>query len=68
MECVDLCQLHAYDPRTPLEETLRFLDDAGRAGKIHYAGLSNFTGWQLQRSVDIADFRGLPRPVTLQPQ
>ena len=65
---VDLYQVHAYDPWTPLEETLTFLDDAVRAGKIHYAGLSNFTGWQLQRAVDVAEFRRLTRPVTLQPQ
>jgi aryl-alcohol dehydrogenase-like predicted oxidoreductase len=68
VERVDLYQVHAYDPLTPLEETLRFLDDAVRAGKVHYVGLSNFTGWQLQRAVDLADFRGLARPVTLQPQ
>jgi aryl-alcohol dehydrogenase-like predicted oxidoreductase len=63
-----LYQVHAWDPLTPLEETLRFLDDATRAGKIHYIGLSNFTGWQLQKAVDVADARGLARPVTLQPQ
>ena len=65
---IDLYQVHAWDPCTPLEETLRFLDDAVRAGKIHYVGLSNFTGWQIQKAVDIADVRGLARPVTLQPQ
>lgn len=65
---VDLYQVHAYDPWTPIEETLRFLDDAVRAGKIHYAGLSNYTGWQLQRAVDVAEHRGLTVPVTLQPQ
>jgi aryl-alcohol dehydrogenase-like predicted oxidoreductase len=68
VERVDLYQVHAYDPWTPLEETLRFLDDAVHAGKVHYIGLSNFTGWQLQRAVDLAEFRGLVRPVTLQPQ
>ena len=68
VERVDLYQLHAYDPWTPLEETLRFLDDAVRAGKIHYAGLSNFTGWQLQRAVDLARFGRLAVPVSLQPQ
>jgi aryl-alcohol dehydrogenase-like predicted oxidoreductase len=68
VERVDLYQLHAYDPWTPLEETLRFLDDAVRAGKIHYAGLSNFTGWQLQRAVDLAQFGRLAVPVSLQPQ
>jgi aryl-alcohol dehydrogenase-like predicted oxidoreductase len=65
---VDLYQVHAFDPWTPLEETLRFFDGAVRAGKIHYPGLSNFTGWQLQRAVDLAEFRQLAVPVTLQPQ
>jgi aryl-alcohol dehydrogenase-like predicted oxidoreductase len=68
VERVDLYQVHAYDPVTPLEETLRFLDDAVRSGKVHYVGLSNFTGWQLQRAVDIAEFGRLAPPVTLQPQ
>ena len=65
---VDLYQVHAYDPLTPLDETMRFLDDAVRAGKVHYVGLSNFTGWQLQRAVDLAEHQHLSRPVTLQPQ
>jgi aryl-alcohol dehydrogenase-like predicted oxidoreductase len=68
VDAIDLYQLHSFDPLTPLDETLRFLDDAMRAGKINYVGLSNFTGWQLQKAVDIAEFRGLARPVTLQPQ
>ena len=68
VERVDLYQVHAWDPWTPLEETLGFLDDAVRAGKIHYTGLSNYTGWQLQRVVDVAERRGLAVPVTLQPQ
>jgi len=68
VEAVDLYQVHAWDPLTPPEEWLRFLDDAVRAGKILYPGLSNLTGWQLQKVVDLADFAGLARPVTLQPQ
>jgi aryl-alcohol dehydrogenase-like predicted oxidoreductase len=68
VEAVDLYQVHAWDPLTPPEEWLRFLDDAVRAGKILYPGLSNLTGWQVQKVVDIADFGGLARPVTLQPQ
>ena len=68
VERVDLYQVHAYDPVTPMEETLGFLDDAVRAGKVHYVGLSNFTGWQLQRAVDVAEHRHLSVPVTLQPQ
>ncbi|MFP5253590.1 MAG: aldo/keto reductase [Actinomycetes bacterium] len=68
VECVDLYQVHAYDPLTPLEETLRFLDDAVRSGKIHYVGLSNYTGWQIQRAVDLAERHGFAVPVTVQPQ
>jgi aryl-alcohol dehydrogenase-like predicted oxidoreductase len=68
VESVDLYQTHAFDPHTPLDETLGFLDDAVRAGKISYVGLSNYTGWQVQKVVDLAEFRGLARPVTLQPQ
>jgi aryl-alcohol dehydrogenase-like predicted oxidoreductase len=65
---VDLYQVHAFDPHTPLEETLRFLDDAVRAGLIAYPGLSNYTGWQVQKAVDAAERLGLAVPVTLQPQ
>ena len=68
VECVDLYQVHAFDPLTPLEETLRFLDDAVTAGKIHYVGLSNYTGWQVQRAVDLAERYGFAVPVTVQPQ
>ncbi len=67
VEHIDLYQTHAWDPHTPVEETLRFLDDAVAAGKIGYVGLSNVTGWQLQRIVDVAEFRGWAAPVTLQP-
>jgi aryl-alcohol dehydrogenase-like predicted oxidoreductase len=65
---VDLYQLHAWDPVTPLEETLRFLDDAIRSGKIGYYGFSNFTGWQLTKAVHVARALGFAAPVTLQPQ
>ena len=53
-ESIDLYQVHAFDPWTPLEETLRTLDGFIRAGKIRYYGLSNFTGWQLTKLVDLA--------------
>lgn len=68
VERVDLYQVHAYDPWTPLEETVRTLDDFVRAGKISYWGLSNFTGWQLAKIVGVADALRATRPVTLQPQ
>jgi aryl-alcohol dehydrogenase-like predicted oxidoreductase len=68
VESVDLYQPHAWDPLTPVEETLRWFGDVIAAGKVRYLGLSNFTGWQVQKTVDLAEHRGLPRPVTLQPQ
>ncbi|MDT4891748.1 MAG: hypothetical protein QOE97_783 [Pseudonocardiales bacterium] len=68
LDSVDLYQLHAFDPCTPLEETLRVLDDAIRAGKVRYWGMSNFTGWQLTKAVDLARELAVPPPVTLQPQ
>jgi aryl-alcohol dehydrogenase-like predicted oxidoreductase len=65
---VDLYQLHGWDPLTPIEVTLRFLDDAVRAGKITHIGLSNFTAWQMQLTISTARALGLNVPVTLQPQ
>ncbi|WP_192595049.1 aldo/keto reductase [Nesterenkonia lutea] len=65
---IDLYQLHAWDALSPLDETLRFLDDAVTAGKIGYHGFSNFTGWQLTKAVHVADRHGWSLPVTLQPQ
>ena len=65
---VDVYQAHAFDPLTPLEETLRFYDDAVAAGKIRYPGVSNFLGWQLQKAAMITAQRGWAPIVTLQPQ
>ncbi|MFD1722029.1 aldo/keto reductase [Amnibacterium endophyticum] len=65
---VDLYQMHAWDALTPLEETLRFLDDAVSAGKIGSYGFSNYTGWQLTKAVHVALAHGWAPPVTLQPQ
>ena len=67
-EKIDLYQLHGWDPLTPIEETLRFLDDAVHAGKINYIGLSNFTGWQMQLTLSTARVLGMQAPVTLQLQ
>jgi aryl-alcohol dehydrogenase-like predicted oxidoreductase len=68
VDVVDLYQVHAWDPLTPLTETLRTLDGFVRAGKIRYYGLSNFTGWQLTKAVHTARAHGWAEPVTLQPQ
>lgn len=65
---LDLYQVHSWDPVTPLEETLGFLDDAVRSGKISYYGFSNYTGWQLTKAVWMAKANGWTAPVTLQPQ
>ena len=68
LDAVDLYQVHAFDPITPMEETLRTLDGFVRSGKIRYYGLSNFTGWQLTKAVHLAHEMNLTAPVTLQPQ
>src|ERR1700751_5547783 len=68
LDAVDLYQVHAFDPLTPMEETLRTLDQFVRTGKIRYYGLSNFTGWQLTKAVHLARALNVAGPVTLQPQ
>ncbi|WP_431218466.1 aldo/keto reductase [Leifsonia xyli] len=68
VEHIDLYQMHAWDALTPIEETLRFLDDAISAGKISYYGFSNYLGWQLTKAVHVAKAHGWAPPVTLQPQ
>jgi aryl-alcohol dehydrogenase-like predicted oxidoreductase len=68
VDCIDLYQVHAFDPVTPLEETLSTLDGFVRTGKVRYIGLSNYTGWQIQKVVALAARHGWETPVTLQPQ
>jgi aryl-alcohol dehydrogenase-like predicted oxidoreductase len=68
VETIDLYQAHAWDPLTPIEETLRFFDDAVRAGKVQYVGVSNFIGWQLQKAALLTRHLGLAPIVSLQPQ
>jgi len=68
VEFIDLYQMHAWDALTPIEETLRFLNDAISAGKIGHFGFSNFLGWQLTKAVHVARAAGFAAPVTLQPQ
>lgn len=63
---IDLYQVHSFDPKTPLEETLRALDDLVREGKVRYIGVSNFTGWQLMKALSISEKQNLERFVTLQ--
>jgi len=63
---LDLFQLHAFDAGTPIEEVLAALDDLVRAGKVRYLGVSNFSGWQVMKSLAIAERYGRPRYVAHQ--
>jgi aryl-alcohol dehydrogenase-like predicted oxidoreductase len=63
---IDLLQVHGYDGRTDLEETLRALDDLVRAGTIRYIGCSNYSAWHLMKALAISDRRGLERYAALQ--
>ncbi|MDB6137003.1 MAG: hypothetical protein JWO94_75 [Verrucomicrobiaceae bacterium] len=63
---IDLFQLHGFDAKTPIEETLATLDDLVRAGKIRYIGCSNFSGWHLMKSLAISEKYGLARHVAHQ--
>ncbi|WP_386069981.1 aldo/keto reductase [Tahibacter sp. UC22_41] len=63
---IDLFQLHGFDARTPVEETLSTLDDLVRAGKLRYLGVSNFSGWHLMKSLAVADRYGWSRYVAHQ--
>lgn len=65
---LDLYQVHCWDSRTPLEETLSTLDVLVRSGKVRYIGASNYNGWQLQKSIEICRRMGWERFVCLQPQ
>jgi aryl-alcohol dehydrogenase-like predicted oxidoreductase len=63
---IDLYQMHGFDAVTPIEETVRALDDLVRAGKVRYVGCSNFSGWQLMKSLAVADRYGWSRYVAHQ--
>jgi aryl-alcohol dehydrogenase-like predicted oxidoreductase len=63
---IDLYFMHGFDALTPVEETLRALDDLIAAGKIGYIGASNFSGWHLMKALAAADKHGLARYVAYQ--
>ncbi|WP_326689401.1 aldo/keto reductase [Streptomyces sp. NBC_01795] len=63
---LDLFQLHGYDAATPVEEVLATLDQLVREGKVRYTGVSNFSGWQLMKSLSTAEKYGHPRYVAHQ--
>jgi aryl-alcohol dehydrogenase-like predicted oxidoreductase len=63
---IDLYQIHGYDMVTPLDETLRALDDLVRQGKVRYLGASNLAAWHLMKALGISEHRGLSRFESLQ--
>ncbi len=65
-DTIDLFQLHGFDAVTPIEETLRTLDDLVTAGKVRYIGCSNFSGWHLMKSLAVSDRHGWARYVAHQ--
>ncbi len=65
---IDLYQMHCWDASTPLEETLRTLDDLVRSGKVRYIGASNYTPSQLMRAIMLSEYRGWVRFDCLQPE
>lgn len=63
---IDLYQLHSWDPYTPLEETLRAMDDLVRQGKVRYIGLSNYMAWQAAAALGLQERLGLEKFITAQ--
>ncbi len=67
MDYVDLYQIHRWDPRTPIEETMEALHDIVRAGKARYVGASSMFAWQFAKAQAVAERRGWTRFVSMQP-
>ncbi len=63
---IDLFQLHAYDAFTPIDEVLQALDTLVEAGKVRYTGVSNFSGWQLMKSLSLAEKNDRPKYIAHQ--
>ena len=66
LDHIDLYQVHSFDPVTPLEETLRALDDCVSRGFVRTIGCSNFAAWQIMKALGISDKRGYARFETVQ--
>lgn len=63
---VDLYQIHTFDPHTPLEETLRTLDDFVASGKVRYIGASNYAAWEFMKALGISERNGYVRYISSQ--
>ena len=66
LDYIDLFQLHGFDPATPMEETMRALDDLVRQGLVRYVGVSNWSAWQVAKANGIAKHHGLTTFASLQ--
>ena len=66
LDHIDLYQVHGFDPATPIEETLRALDQLVRHGHVRYIGVSNWAAWQIAKALGVAERLGLSRFETLQ--
>lgn len=64
---IDLYQIHRWDEDTPLQETMRTLEDLIRSGKVRYIGASNYAAWQLTRANAIAELQGWSKFISIQP-
>ena len=67
-DVIDLYQTHFFDPHTPIEETLRALDDLVHAGKVRYVGCSNYPAWQMAEALATSERLGVARYQTIQPR
>lgn len=65
---IDLLQVHAWDPLTPLEETFGTLNRVTEDGLVRYVGVSNYRAWQFEKAIQLCRSRGWHEPVSLQPQ
>jgi aryl-alcohol dehydrogenase-like predicted oxidoreductase len=68
IDVIDLYQVHAFDPTTPIDETLRALDDLVRSGKVRYIGCSNYPAWRLGEALAVSERLGVARYDSLQPR
>lgn len=66
VDYIDLYQIHGFDPDTPIEETVRALDDLVRSGKVRYVGYCNLSAWHAMKALGYADAQGLARFVSAQ--
>ncbi|UVI30138.1 aldo/keto reductase [Paenibacillus spongiae] len=63
---IDLYQIHTFDPKTPLDETLRTLDDMVSSGKVRYIGASNYAAWEFMKALGISERKGFAGYVSMQ--